>query len=125
MGVPAQSRGFESHPLRLATRTCLSDDANGRRNVVRLLFNIRKAKYPSMNIEIRVGRNESLETAISRFKQACRRAGLYEELQRRQHYEKPSVKRKNKARRAEERRLKEEKLAKLRQARYESRGNSR
>jgi small subunit ribosomal protein S21 len=78
-----------------------------------------------MNTEIRVGRNESLETAISRFKQACRRAGLYEELERRRYYEKPSVKRKNKARRAEQRKIQEERLAALRQRQYESRRGNR
>ncbi|MCD6452557.1 MAG: 30S ribosomal protein S21 [Acidobacteria bacterium] len=46
---------------------------------------------------IKVGENESIDEAIKRFKRVCQKAGIISELKRRQHYEKPSVKRKRKA----------------------------
>ena len=53
--------------------------------------------------EIRVGENESLESALKRFKRKCQRAGLMSEIRKREHYEKPSVKRKKKAEAARKR----------------------
>jgi len=47
--------------------------------------------------EIRVGENESLDNALKRFKRQCARAGVLSEYRKREHYEKPSVKRKKKA----------------------------
>ena len=49
------------------------------------------------DLEIRVGENESLESALKRFKRKCARSGVLAEVRRREHYEKPSVKRKKKA----------------------------
>ena len=39
---------------------------------------------------------ESFENALRRFKRKCEKAGILTELKKRQHYEKPSVKRKRK-----------------------------
>ena len=47
--------------------------------------------------EIRIGENESLENALKRFKRKCARAGVLAEVRKREHYEKPSVRRKKKA----------------------------
>ena len=47
--------------------------------------------------EIRVRENESLESALRRFKRQCARSGVISEVRKREHYEKPSVKRKKKA----------------------------
>ncbi|MTI49390.1 30S ribosomal protein S21 [Sporosalibacterium faouarense] len=47
--------------------------------------------------EIKVKDNESLENALRRFKKKCARAGVLKEARKREHYEKPSVKRKKKA----------------------------
>ena len=44
--------------------------------------------------EIKVGENETLESALRRFKRKCARAGVLSEVRKREHYEKPSVKRK-------------------------------
>jgi small subunit ribosomal protein S21 len=44
--------------------------------------------------EIKVGETESLENALKRFKRDCARSGVMGEARKRQHYEKPSVKRK-------------------------------
>ena len=53
--------------------------------------------------EIRVGGNETLESALRRFKRKCARAGVLAEIRKREHYEKPSVKRKKKAEAARKR----------------------
>ncbi|ABB14664.1 MULTISPECIES: 30S ribosomal protein S21 [Carboxydothermus] len=47
--------------------------------------------------EVRVGKNESLDSALRRFKRSCQKAGLMAEMRKREHYEKPSVRRKKKA----------------------------
>ena len=41
--------------------------------------------------------NESFEQALRRFKRKCEKSGILTEIKKRQHYEKPSVKRKRKA----------------------------
>ncbi len=46
---------------------------------------------------VRVNENESLEDALRRFKRKCQKSGIISEVKKRQHYEKPSVKRKRKA----------------------------
>lgn len=47
--------------------------------------------------EVRLGKNESLDTALKRFKRSCARDGVLAEVRKREHYEKPSVKRKKKS----------------------------
>ena len=54
--------------------------------------------------EVRVKDNESVESALKRFKRQCARAGVMAEVRKREHYEKPSVKRKKKAEAARKRR---------------------
>ena len=56
--------------------------------------------------EVRIRENESLESALKRFKRQCARAGVLAEVRKREHYEKPSVKRKKKALAAKKRALK-------------------
>ena len=53
--------------------------------------------------EIRVKDNESLDRALRRFKRQCARAGVLNEVRKREHYEKPSVKRKKKSEAARKR----------------------
>lgn len=53
--------------------------------------------------EVRIRDNESLESALRRFKRQCARAGVLAEVRKREHYEKPSVKRKKKAEAARKR----------------------
>lgn len=52
---------------------------------------------------VRVGENESLDSALRRFKRKCARDGIIGELRKREQYEKPSVKRKKKAEAARKR----------------------
>ena len=44
--------------------------------------------------EVRVKENESLDSALRRWKKSCARAGTLAEVRKREHYEKPSVRRK-------------------------------
>lgn len=46
---------------------------------------------------VQVRDEESFENALRRFKRKCEKAGVLTELKKRQHFEKPSVKRKRKA----------------------------
>ena len=55
--------------------------------------------------EIRVKDNESLDSALRRFKRQCARAGVLNEVRKREHYEKPSVKRKKKSEAARNRKF--------------------
>jgi len=54
--------------------------------------------------EVRIGENESFENALKRFKRQCARAGVLAEIRKREHYEKPSVRRKKKSEAARKRR---------------------
>lgn len=47
--------------------------------------------------EVKVGKNESLDNALRRFKRQCQRSGVLSEVRKREHYEKPSVMRKKKS----------------------------
>ena len=47
--------------------------------------------------QVTVRENESLESALKRFKRSCARDGVMSELRKREHYEKPSVRRKKKS----------------------------
>ena len=55
---------------------------------------------------IRVRENDSFEGALKRFKKQCEKAGILSEVKKREHYEKPSVKRKKKALAARKRAMK-------------------
>ena len=47
--------------------------------------------------EVRVRENESLDSALRRFKRQWAMSGIMSEVRKREHYDKPSVKRKKKA----------------------------
>ena len=55
--------------------------------------------------------DESFESALKRFKKQCEKSGLMSELRKRQHYEKPSVKRKRKALAARKKAQKRERMS--------------
>ena len=50
--------------------------------------------------------DNQIEAALKQLKKLMLKEGLYQEMKRRQHYEKPSVKRKRKAAQARKKRLK-------------------
>ena len=54
--------------------------------------------------EIKIGENDSFETALKRFNRKIQQDGILAEARRREHYEKPSVKRKKKEAAAKRRR---------------------
>lgn len=56
--------------------------------------------------EIKVQKGESLDSALRRFKGSCQKAGVLSEVRKREHYEKPSVKRKLKSEAARKRKFK-------------------
>ncbi|ABN52580.1 MAG TPA: 30S ribosomal protein S21 [Hungateiclostridium thermocellum] len=56
--------------------------------------------------EVRVKENESLDSALKRFKRQCAKAGVLAEVRKREHYESPSVRRKKKSEAARKRRYK-------------------
>jgi small subunit ribosomal protein S21 len=47
--------------------------------------------------EVRLGENETIDSALRRFKKKIQRAGILSEVKRRERYEKPSLRRKRKA----------------------------
>lgn len=56
--------------------------------------------------QVKLRENESLENALRRFKRATQRDGVIQEVRKREHYEKPSVKRKKKSEAARKRKFK-------------------
>ena len=54
--------------------------------------------------EVKVN-NGNLEDALKRFKRQCARNGVLQEVRKREHYEKPSVKRKKKSEAARKRKF--------------------
>ena len=56
--------------------------------------------------EIKVQKGETLESALRRFKRSCQKAGVLSEGRKREHYEKPSVRRKLKSEAARKRKFK-------------------
>jgi small subunit ribosomal protein S21 len=58
-----------------------------------------KQKMPGIKIKD----NESLDNALARFKKQCAKYGVLAEIRKREHYEKPSVKRKKKSEAARKR----------------------
>lgn len=56
--------------------------------------------------EIKVKENETLDSALKRFKRQCAKAGVIAEVRKREHYEKPSVRKKKKSEAARKRKVK-------------------
>lgn len=57
---------------------------------------------------IQIRDNESFEAALRRFKKQCEKAGILSEVRKREHYEKPSIKKKKKSLAARKRSLKKQ-----------------
>jgi len=53
--------------------------------------------------EVKVGKDETLDAALRRFKRQCQKSGVLAEVRRREHYDKPSMKRKKKSEAARKR----------------------
>ena len=55
--------------------------------------------------EVKLKENETLDSALRRFKRNCAKAGIMGEVRKREHYVKPSVKRKKKSEAARKRKF--------------------
>ena len=55
-----------------------------------------------------VREDESIDRALRRFKRVCMKAGIWKDVKKKRHFEKPSERRKRKANAARRKRLKEE-----------------
>lgn len=55
---------------------------------------------------IKIREGEGFESALRRFKKQCEKAGILSEIKKREHYEKPSVRKKKKSIAARKRSLK-------------------
>jgi small subunit ribosomal protein S21 len=62
-------------------------------------------EYPTVS-EVKVREGETFESALRRFNKKIKQNGILSEVRRREHYEKPSVRRKRKLVAAKKRRLK-------------------
>ena len=80
-----------------------------RKNTQTVVFctihNWREVRCDTMSNVI-VKENESLDSALRRFKRNCAKAGIQQEIRKREHYEKPSVRRKKKSEAARKRKFK-------------------
>jgi small subunit ribosomal protein S21 len=54
---------------------------------------------------VKVREGETFEQALRRFKKQCEKAGILSELRKREHYEKPSIKKKKKKQAAAKKRV--------------------
>ena len=73
--------------------------------VVSTIHNWREVRCETMSNVI-VKDNETLDSALRRFKRNCAKAGIQQEIRKREHYEKPSVRRKKKSEAARKRKFK-------------------
>ncbi|HHW13591.1 MAG TPA: 30S ribosomal protein S21 [Firmicutes bacterium] len=55
--------------------------------------------------EVRIGKNESIDSALRRFKKVVQKAGTLAEARKREHYLSPSVRRKKKSEAARKRKF--------------------
>jgi ribosomal protein S21 len=69
---------------------------------IRTIHNWREVRCETMSNVI-VKDNETLDSALRRFKRNCAKAGIQQEIRKREHYEKPSVRRKKKSEAARKR----------------------
>jgi len=60
---------------------------------------------------VRVRENESFENALRKFKKQCEKEGILSEIKKREHYEKPSERKKKKVLAARKKALKRMKFA--------------
>ena len=65
-------------------------------------YNWREVRFGHM-ANVIVKENETLDSALRSFKRSCAKAGIQQEIRKREHYEKPSVRRKKKSEAARKR----------------------
>ena len=82
--------------LRTCCKTCIISSLQAKGDLPIDQFHSRQEVKQGM-AQVIVRENEGLENALKRFKRACARDGVMAEVRKREHYEKPSVKRKKKS----------------------------
>lgn len=65
--------------------------------LIKCVFRFDSRREGNRMSEIRVKADESLDSALRRFKRSCAKSGVLSELRKREHYESPSVKRRKKS----------------------------
>lgn len=70
--------------------------------IINILKNFKK-KWVKKLSTVKVGENESLESALKRFKRKCQKDGIIGDIRKKEAYEKPSVRRKKKSENARKR----------------------
>lgn len=68
---------------------------------VMILEGLKGGRVEMSNVIVK--ENETLDSALRRFKRSCAKAGIQQEIRKREHYEKPSVRRKKKSEAARKR----------------------
>ena len=68
---------------------------------VMMLEGLKGGRVEMSNVIVK--ENETLDSALRRFKRSCAKAGIQQEIRKREHYEKPSVRRKKKSEAARKR----------------------
>ncbi len=68
---------------------------------IMLLEGLKGGRVEMSNVIVK--ENETLDSALRRFKRSCAKAGIQQEIRKREHYEKPSVRRKKKSEAARKR----------------------
>lgn len=68
---------------------------------VKVLEGLKGGSVKMSNVIVK--ENETLDSALRRFKRSCAKAGIQQEIRKREHYEKPSVRRKKKSEAARKR----------------------
>ena len=68
---------------------------------VMLLEGLKGGRVEMSNVIVK--ENETLDSALRRFKRSCAKDGIQQEIRKREHYEKPSVRRKKKSEAARKR----------------------
>lgn len=58
-------------------------------------------------VDVKIGKDENLDTALRRFKRMCQRSGVMQEMRKREHYLKPSIKKKKKSDAARRKKLRD------------------
>jgi small subunit ribosomal protein S21 len=61
------------------------------------VYRARSGEGRDIMSEVKVGKNESLDSALKRFKRTCQKSGVMQDIRKHDHYEKPSIRKKKKS----------------------------
>jgi small subunit ribosomal protein S21 len=84
---------------------CLATQGNPAQPVLAEQANGAAAEGGISMSEVRIGKNESIDSALRRFKKVVQKSGTLAEARKREHYMSPSVRRKKKSEAARKRKF--------------------